>query len=75
MNLLAQFQQIFNAEEKAIARITHQKADGLWVGETLGGGIVILKGSTQLGKLCFYNRVNREILSDAPDVAFEEYSV
>lgn len=75
MNLLSQFQQIFNAQEKAIARITHQKADGTYVAQTLGGGTVILKGSIDIGKLCFYDRVSNEILGVAPDVEFNEYSV
>lgn len=75
MNLLSQFQQIFNAQEKSIAKIIGERDGGLMVGETLGGATVLLKGKIEIGKLCFYDRVSNEILSEAPNVEFKEYSV
>lgn len=75
MNLLSQFEQLFNSQEKAIARIVGERGGGLLVGETLGGGTVLLKGKLEIGKLCFYDRISNEILGEAPNVEFKEYSV
>lgn len=75
MNLLSQFEQLFNAQEKAIAKIIGERGGGLMVGETLGGATVLLKGKLEIGKLCFYDRVSNEILGEAPNVEFKEYSV
>lgn len=75
MNLLNQFEQIFTKQEKAVARIIGQRGGGMLVAETLGGGTVLLHGSLETGKWCFYDRVSNQILTEAPNIEFKEYSV
>ena len=76
MNLLAQFNAIFNSEERAFAKITGVKPDGMLIATTPTGVVVLLQGKADIGKNVFYNRVDNKVLSDAPDnIVFKEYGV
>lgn len=76
MNLLSQFQQLFNATEQAIARVTGVRPDGLLIGTTPTGATVLLVGQVALGKQIFYDRVTGKVLREAPDhVVWAEYGV
>ena len=75
MNLLSQFQQIFNQEERAFAKITGVKQDGMLIATTPTGVVVLLQGKADIGKNVFYDRVSGKVLSEAPNVTFTEYGV
>ena len=75
MNLLSQFQQIFNTEERAFAKITGVKPDGMLIATTPTGAVVLLTGSVDIGKNVFYDRVTNKVLEEAPNVTFTEYGV
>lgn len=75
MNLLSQFQQIFNTEERAFAKITGVKPDGMLIATTPTGAVVLLTGSVDIGKNVFYDRVTSRVLEEAPNVTFTEYGV
>lgn len=75
MNLLSQFQQIFNTEERAFAKITGVKPDGMLIATTPTGVVVLLQGKADIGKNVFYDRVSGKVLSEAPNVTFTEYGV
>ncbi len=75
MNLLSQFDQLFDRQEKAFASITGQRGGGVVVAQTTGGATILLKGEMETGKKVFYNRRDSTIISEAPDVAFSEFGV
>ena len=75
MNLLSQFQQIFNQEERAFAKITGVREDGKLIATMPTGAVVLLTGSVDIGKNVFYDRVTNKVLEEAPNVTFTEYSV
>ena len=75
MNLLSQFQQIFNSEERAFATVTGVRNDGKLIATMPTGVVVILDGKVDIGKNVFYDRVTSKVLSEAPNVTFTEYGV
>lgn len=75
MNLLSQFQQIFNQEERAFATITGVREDGKLIATMPTGVVVLLTGNVDIGKNVFYDRVTSKVLEEAPNVTFTEYSV
>ena len=75
MNLLSQFQQIFNQEERAFATITGIRNDGLLIATMPTGAVVLLEGKAEIGKNVYYDRTSGKVLSDAPNVEFNEYGV
>ena len=75
MNLLAQFNAIFNSEERAFAKITGVKPDGMLIATTPTGVVVLLQGKADIGKNVFYDRVTSKVLEEAPNVTFIEYGV
>ena len=75
MNLLSQFQQIFNTEERAFAKVTGVRNDGKLIATMPTGAVVLLDGKADIGKNVFYDRVSGKVLSEAPNVSFTEYGV
>lgn len=75
MNLLNQFNQLFNTTERSIARITGQRGGGKLVAETESGATVLLDGEMETGKKVYYDRVSSKVLGEAPDVTYSEYGV
>lgn len=75
MNLLSEFERLFDAEEKGVARVIEIRNHGLIVGQTSAGAIILLKGKAESGKQYFYDRRTNTILSPAPEVVFSEYGV
>ena len=75
MNLLSQMQAIFGSEERAYATIKGIKSDGTLIAQTPSGATVLLQGKSEIGKAVYYDRVSNKVLSDAPIVTFNEYSV
>ena len=75
MNLLSQFQQIFNQEERAFATITGVREDGKLIATMPTGAVVLLTGNVDIGKNVFYDRVTSRVLDEAPNVTFIEYGV
>lgn len=75
MNLLSQFQQIFNTEERAFATITGVRDDGKLIATMPTGAVVLLTGNVDIGKNVFYDRVTSKVLEEAPNVTFTEYGV
>ena len=75
MNLLSQFQQIFNQEERAFATITGVRNDGKLIATMPTGAVVLLTGNVDIGKNVFYDKVENKVLSEAPSVVFSEYGI
>lgn len=77
MSLLGQFESLLSPKQKAIATITGNKGNGVWVGQTIGGATVLLssKDSYNTSQKVYYNRLTGEITGIAPDVAFREFGV
>lgn len=75
MNLLSQFDQIFDRQEKAFATITGQRGGGIVVAQTPGGATILLSGEMETGKKCWYDRRSGSIISEAPDVVFSEFGI
>lgn len=75
MNLLSQFQQIFNTEERAFAKVTGVRNDGKLIATMPTGAVVLLDGKADIGKNVFYDRVTSKVLEEAPNVTFTEYGV
>lgn len=75
MNLLSQFEQVLDRQERGIAKVTGQRGDGQVVAQTQGGATLILKGEMETGKQCYYDRVSSQIIGVAPDVEFSEYGI
>lgn len=75
MNILAQFQQIFNREERGFAKVVGVRDDGRLIATTPSGGTVLLVGVGEVGGNVFYNRLDNQVLSEAPKVSFQEFGV
>ena len=75
MNLLSQFQQIFSENPRGYASITGVKSDGTLIATTQTGAVVLLQGKAQVGQAVFYDRVNNDVVDDAPTVVFREFGV
>lgn len=75
MNLLSQFDQIFDRPEQAFATVTGQRGGGTVAAQTTGGATILLKGEMETGKNVFYNRRDSTIMSEAPDVPFSAFGV
>lgn len=75
MNLLSQFDQLFNSQAKSIARIIGDRGGGKLVAQTESGATVILTGDMAAGKKCYYDRASGQVISEAPDVIYAEYGV
>ncbi len=75
MNILSQFNGLFNRQELSIATITGVRGGGKLVAQTESGVSVILNGAMEVGKNCFYDRRTSTIISEAPNVTFREFGV
>lgn len=75
MNLLSQFDQLFDRQEKSVARITGNRGGGKLAAQTQSGATVILTGDAEIGSMCYYDRVSGKVLGQAPDVTYAEYGV
>ena len=75
MNLLDELTAILSPNDKAVARITGKKTDGVWIATTLSGATVILTGQGEMGKQVYYNRATGAVLGVAPEVRFQMFGV
>ena len=75
MNLLSQFNQLIDRQERAFATVTGQRGGGTVVAQTPSGASILLKGQMETGKNVFYDRRSGTIISEAPVVVFSEYPV
>ena len=75
MNLLSQFNQIFDRTERGVARITGQRGGGQLVAQTVSGATLLLTGEMATGKMCYYDKVTSKVLGEAPDVIYSEYGI
>ncbi|MFB2539133.1 hypothetical protein [Acinetobacter sp. c3-l95] len=78
MNLLAQLHITLNQNERGIAKITGQKADGSWLAQTRTGAVLVLTSDVanlSIGKQVYYQKRSNRIVAIAPDVAFKDYAV
>lgn len=77
MNLFSQLNNLLTQEIIAIATITGGKGGGVWVGKTLGDGVVLLHShqSYQTGQKVYYNALDNRIIGMAPDVDFRSFGV
>lgn len=77
MNLLTQLNGLLMPNVTAIATITGNKGGGVWVGETMGGGVVLLTANERYatGTKVYYNALTGAVIGTAPDVEFRGYGV
>lgn len=62
VNLLDELTAILSPNDKAVARITGKKAEGIWIATILAGATVILTGQGEIGKQVYYNRATGAVL-------------
>lgn len=74
MNLLSQLNSLLSQEIPSIAKIVGNKGGDVWVGETAGGGVVLLE-SYATGQKVYYNALSGHIMGNAPNVDFRSYGV
>lgn len=75
MNFLNQLNGVLDRQEKAFAMITGQRGGGKVVAQTPSGANILLTGTMETGRKCFYDRRTSNIISEAPDVVFSEFGV
>lgn len=75
MSLYEQFNQLFNRQEIAIATITGQKGGGKLTAQSENGATILLTGELETGKKCYYDRRTGQILSEAPNIPYNDYPV
>lgn len=75
MSLLDQFNELSPKKEQAFATITGQRGGGKVVAQTPSGVNIVLTGTLETGKKCFYDRRTSTIISEAPDVTFKEFGI
>lgn len=77
MNLLSQLNSLLSTEVVSVATIVGNKDNDVWVGETMGGGLVLLtsKDTYTTGAKVYYNALDNRITGNAPNVEFREYGV
>lgn len=77
MNFLAQLNDIITPNVTAIATITGHKGGDVWVGETLGGGAVLLtsQDTYTTGSKVYYDALTGQIIGNAPNVEFRTFGV
>lgn len=79
MNLLSQLNDLLTPTAISIATITGNKGGDVWIGETVGGGLVLLVSKDSYayatGTKVYYNTFDNRITGTAPNVEFREYGV
>lgn len=77
MNLLSQLNDLITPSVTAIATIKGNKDNDVWIGETMGGGLVLLTSheTYQTGQKVYYNALTNQITGNAPNVAFRAFGV
>ena len=77
MNLLSQLNSLLSSESISVATIVGSKSGGVWVGETMGSGLVLLTSNEtyQTGQKVYYNASTNQITGNAPNVDFRSYGV
>lgn len=77
MNLLSQLNSLLSSEVISVATIVGNKDNDVWVGQTVGGGLVLLisKDSYATGTKVYYNALDNRITGNAPQGDFRSYGV
>ncbi|MDO4896137.1 MAG: hypothetical protein Q3971_02135 [Moraxella sp.] len=77
MNLLSQLNSLLSSEVISVATIVGNKDNDVWVGQTVGGGLVLLisKDSYATGTKVYYNTLDNRIIGNAPNVEYRLYGV
>lgn len=75
MDLLSKFEQIFDSTERGFARVIGQRDGGAVVAETESGAQLILQGSIETGKACYYDKRSLKVLGEAPNAPYSEYGI
>lgn len=77
MNLLSQLNSLLSSESISVATIVGSKGGGVWVGETMGGGVVLLTANERYatGTKVYYNALTGAVIGTAPNVEFQSYGV
>lgn len=77
MNLLSQLNSLMSPNVTSIATIVGSKGGDVWVGETLGGGTVLLSStdSYATGSKVYYDALTGKITGNAPNVDFHQFGV
>lgn len=77
MNLLSQLNSLLSSEVISVATIVGNKDNDVWVGQTVGGGLVLLVSTETYptGQKVYYNVLDNRIMGNAPRVDFRSYGV
>lgn len=77
MGLLAQLNDLLTPNATSIATIVGNKGGDVWVGQTLGGGTVLLSGTDNYstGIKVYYDALTGRITGNAPNVDFQQFGV
>ncbi|MCP1659351.1 hypothetical protein [Neisseria perflava] len=75
MNLLQQFDAVFNRRQLGVAKITGDLGGSAWAATAQGGSALVLQGNAAIGSRVFYDKTTNTIVSEAPDLDFTDLSV
>lgn len=77
MNIFTQLHDLLTPTATAIATITGKKGGDVWIGQTVGGGLVLLvsNDSYATGTKVYYNAFDNRITGTAPNVEYRLYGV
>lgn len=77
MNLLSQLNSLMSPNVTSIATITGYKGGDVWVGQTLGGGVVLLSSHDNYatGTKVYYDALTGRVTGNAPNVDFHQFGV
>lgn len=77
MNLLSQLNDLLTPTTISIATITGNKGGDVWIGETIGGGVVLLYANSDYttSQKVYYDRLTGQILGIAPSGEWREFGV
>ena len=74
-SLYDQLNAIANKKELGFALITGQRAGGKLVAQTPNGSTIMLNGTLETGKSCYYDRYSLDVTGEAPNGTYAEYGV
>ena len=74
-NIRQQLIDLINPRHRAVAKIVGGKGADVWVGETPSGGVVVIKGQTQIGESVYFDAITMRIEGKAPNLDWQEIKV
>lgn len=75
INVAAQFEALYPAPRRFIAKIVGNRGAGVYVAETYSNTTILLTGTAETGQRVYYDASTGQILGQAPDLPLIEITV